>query len=257
MSVVSGAFGLAAYFYGFWSLLNFFFWLVDVPMSDQIQLYFLRRRIDAGVVELDLQDAALWNLSLFLLFAMAHVLFARYRFKQFLEKYFYGYKFERSMYLVQSGLLLQLMMMYWAPMPLLYSHKYAELELFLEKILPTIGFIIIVVSTFQIDHFELFGLKQAWEIQIPKVSFVQTGFYKYVRHPVMTGMFLVINANAFKSYGRLLLAVIMDLFILIAVGLFEEPELVRTLGKKYTNYQNSTPAFIPFTKTQKNIKKKE
>jgi protein-S-isoprenylcysteine O-methyltransferase Ste14 len=100
------------------------------------------------------------------------------------------------------------------------------------------------------DYINVAGLKQAWEIQIPKISFVQTGFYKYVRHPVMTGMFLVINANAFKSYGRLLLAVIMDLFILITVGMFEEPELVRTLGEKYTNYQNSTPAFIPFTKTQ-------
>lgn len=230
-------------------------------MSDEIKRFFLNRKIDQGVINLDLTDAALYNFGIFLGFGISHVVFARPAFKDFMAKYFYGKKYERAIYLVQSGVFLHLMMVYWSPMPLFYSFKDQRIALFLEKILPTIGFFIIFLSTFQIDHFELFGLKQAMEMEIPKLTFVTNGFYRFVRHPIMTGMLLLLNSNALKSYGRLLLAGMMDLFLLIAVFMFEEPELVKALGKKYSNYQKTTPAFIPFTKfssgkSEKGSKKK-
>jgi protein-S-isoprenylcysteine O-methyltransferase Ste14 len=259
--MLSGAVGLAAYCYGFWALLNFYIWIVDVPIPDQFKNYFLVNRIDAGSVQLDLMDSALINIGLFLAFGISHVVFARPSFKQFIMYYAYGKRFERSMYLVQSSVLLQLMMVYWTPMPLLVSFQHEKLVLFLEKILPGIGFFIIFLSSFQIDHFELFGLKQAFAIEIPKTTFATNGFYKFVRHPIMTGMLLLTNSYAFKSYGRLLLAGMTDIFVLIAVFMFEEPELVSTLGETYSNYQKTTPAFIPFkfslVKSEKGSKKKK
>lgn len=244
MSVISAVFGIFAYCYSSWILLNFYFWIIDIPLPVALENYFLSCKIDSPVREV-MVVAALKNFGIFLGFAIAHILFARPWYKKLSEKYFYAFKYERSVYNLQSSALLHTLMVYWSPMPVLYEIKDPMVELILGKIIPTVGFLFLFISTFQIDHFELFGLKQALELEIPEITFKTNGFYKYVRHPMMTGFMIFVNFHNIISFGRILLALMIDIFIVYAVYKYEEPELVKILGKKYSDYQKNVSAFVP------------
>ena len=192
--------------------------------------------------------SAFKNLGIFLVFASSHIVLARPWYKQIAQKYFYSFKFERSVYVGVAALCLHSLIHFWSPMPIIYQVKNPLLNLILGKIIPSIGFILLMAASFQIDHFEMFGLKQSMEMEIPKFVFGLYGFYKVVRHPIMTGFLILVNINRVISYGRLLLALMIDLFIVVGVFKFEEPLLVQEFGKKYSNYQKNVSAFFPVGK---------
>lgn len=113
------------------------------------------------------------------------------------------------------------------------------------------GFGLVLYSTFIIDHFDLFGLRQVWLYYRGKTythpPFMQRSVYKYIRHPLMTGFLIGFWATPDMTLGHLLFAAVCTGYILVGV-MIEERDLVRFIGNDYTEYRKTTPAYIPFTK---------
>lgn len=118
------------------------------------------------------------------------------------------------------------------------------------------GWVIVVLSTFQIDHFELFGLRQVWQTlrdQPPRpVEFKRPFLYRIVRHPMMVGFLLVFWATPTMTVDRLVLALGMTIYILVGVT-FEERALRRQFGATYEKYQAEVPQLIPLPRKRHSV----
>ena len=114
-----------------------------------------------------------------------------------------------------------------------------------------LGWLLAFVSTFIIDHFELFGLHQGYrvlrDIPEPEEKFQVNSFYRYVRHPIQAGTFIGLLATPSMSYTHLLLSIGMGIYILIGLH-YEEKCLLKRFGLEYAEYRENTPMLIPFIK---------
>ena len=107
-----------------------------------------------------------------------------------------------------------------------------------------------LASTFLINHFDLFGLRQAWfhmrglppDAQVP---FVTRAFYRIVRHPLMLGFLMAFWAAPVMSIGHLLFSLATTGYILVAVKFLEERDLVAQYGDVYRDYQRDVPMLVP------------
>ncbi len=110
------------------------------------------------------------------------------------------------------------------------------------------GWVIVMLATFQIDHFELFGLRQTWQAlrNQPQRSavFRRPLLYRFVRHPLMAGFLLAFWATPTMTVDRLVFALGMTIYILVGVS-FEEHALRRQFGVTYEKYQDEVPRLIP------------
>jgi protein-S-isoprenylcysteine O-methyltransferase Ste14 len=110
------------------------------------------------------------------------------------------------------------------------------------------GWAIVLVSSFAIDHCELFGLKQVWlylhRVEPGPAPFSERSLYRVVRHPLMLGFVIAFWAAPTMSQGRLLFAVVTTLWILVAIQI-EERDLVTGLGEPYQRYRERTPMLVP------------
>ncbi len=116
--------------------------------------------------------------------------------------------------------------------------------------MPCTGWLLLVGSTFQINHWELVGLAQAFrglknlsEHHAP--TFMTPFLYRIVRHPMMTGMLLLLWSTPEMTVGHVQFAGLFTLYILIGTR-FEERDLVKLFGDQYRYYQKRVPALIPF-----------
>jgi protein-S-isoprenylcysteine O-methyltransferase Ste14 len=111
-----------------------------------------------------------------------------------------------------------------------------------------VGWAVVVLSTFMIGHFDLFGLKQvlarARDETYREPGFKSPGFYRLVRHPIMVGFFIAFWSTPDMSAGRLLFAAVASAYIVVAVR-FEEHDLRTHLGAEYTDYERRVPRFVP------------
>ena len=111
-----------------------------------------------------------------------------------------------------------------------------------------LGALITVAATFCIDHFELFGLKQGFVKKDGKIEpppFIVRGLYRFVRHPIMTGLLLMFWATPVMSFSHWFYAVISSAYIFYAVYKLEEKDLRAAIGEDYDAYKKSTPAILP------------
>ena len=108
--------------------------------------------------------------------------------------------------------------------------------------------VLLFASTFVINHFDLFGLRQIWlnlkNRPYTHLSFSVTWFYRFVRHPLYVGWFMIFWATPHMSFGHLLLAVGMSAYILIAIR-YEERDMVKFHGEAYRQYQSKVPMLLP------------
>jgi protein-S-isoprenylcysteine O-methyltransferase Ste14 len=155
---------------------------------------------------------------------------------------------ERSVYVLLSSLCLILLLLFWRPIPALVWSVANPTAAWVLWGLFGLGWLIVLVSTFLINHFELFGLRQVWSHarghDIPAPVFRTPLFYRRVRHPLYSGFILAFWATPVMSAGHLLLAAGMTLYILIAIR-HEERDLVGLFGAQYQDYRRRAGMLLP------------
>jgi protein-S-isoprenylcysteine O-methyltransferase Ste14 len=187
------------------------------------------------------------NLGLLSLFALQHSVMARPGFKRVWTK-IVPEPAERPTYVLLSSLALALLFALWQPI----GGRVWEITnpggAAFVRTLYFGGWAMLLYSTALIDHFDLFGLRQAWLASRgrPYTShpFKTPGLYKHVRHPLYVSWAIIFWAAPVMSAGHLLFAAVATAYMLVAV-LFEERDLVVHFGDAYRRYQESTPRYLP------------
>jgi len=187
------------------------------------------------------------NLGLLALFAVQHSVMARPRFKRWLAGLL-PEAAERSTYVLCSSLALILLFVFWAPMGGQIWHVENPIGRALLQTAFAFGWGLVLVTTFLINHFDLFGLRQVWKyfrnVPYRPLPFVTPGPYKLVRHPLYVGWFIGFWAAPTMTVAHFVFAVMTAAYILVAIRL-EERDLVDFHGRDYADYRSRTPMLIP------------
>ncbi len=187
------------------------------------------------------------NTALLGLFAVQHSVMARPVFKRWLTR-FVPESAERSTYTLLSSLALILLFWQWRPM----GGVIWEIDSFVGVVLMHTGFafgwLLVLVTTFLINHFDLFGLRQVWKffrgVPYEPLRFVTPGPYKLVRHPLYVGWLFAFWCTPVMTVAHLVFALATTAYILVAIRL-EERDLVDIHGRDYVNYRQRTPMLVP------------
>jgi len=211
------------------------------------------KHIDNGIPA-SLPLAAGINLVLLTLFALQHSVMARPAFKRWWTR-FVPTVVERSTFVLATSLVLALLFWQWRPLPLLIWDVEGDAARWGLYGLSALGWLLVLVSTFLINHFDLFGLRQVWrhargQGPAPEAPFVVRALYRIVRHPIMLGFLIAFWATPTMSLGHLLFALVTTGYILVAVKFLEERDLVAHYGETYRAYQRRVPMLLPWRKRQ-------
>ncbi len=208
---------------------------------------FLDATIDDGSADATLWPAVAIDVGLMLLFAVQHNVMARPAFKRWWTRIVPAAA-ERSTFVVLSSVILLVLAAQWRALPeIVWQIDSAGLSGALWAI-QIAGWLIALVSTFLIDHFELFGLRQVWNHlrnSSPQAPPMRTPlFYRHVRHPLMTGFVIGMWATPTMTLGHLLFSGVVTAWIVFAIQL-EERDLIRAHGDGYSEYRRHVPMLIP------------
>ncbi|MDH5413896.1 MAG: NnrU family protein [Flavobacteriaceae bacterium] len=211
------------------------------------------KTIDSGV-EPTLLKAILTNVILLSVFALQHSIMARPAFKKWFTTII-SPAMERSTYILLSSLALLLIYWQWQPITTIVWKIENEIVSLVITGIFFLGWLIVLLSTFMINHFELFGLAQIFDNlknkQTANPKFQTNYLYKIVRHPIMLGFIIAFWATPTMTVGHLLFALVTTIYIFIAVKYLEEKDLRKFIGEKYETYQKEVPMIIPFTKNKR------
>ena len=192
------------------------------------------------------------DVALLLVFAGQHSVMARRGFKEWWTR-FIPEPAERSTYVLASSVALIALFTFWRPLGgTVWSVETPALATMLYALCAA-GFLLVLVATFRIDHFDLFGLRQVWLYlrgePYRRVAFRTPGPYRVVRHPLYLGWLFAFWATPTMTATHLLFAVVTTGYILFAIRL-EERDLVANLGKAYREYRKRVPMLIPFSRAR-------
>ncbi|MFI1771643.1 methyltransferase family protein [Thalassobellus citreus] len=242
--VIMFLYSIVAYLIGFASLL---FWILSIS-------YLIPEISIDRSSEMSTGWAILKNLGLVLMFAVPHSVMARKSFKDWITKTI-PRPIERSTYVLQAGILLFVLIWNWEPIGgNIWTIQEGTTLFYVMYILFFTGWIILFVSTFLINHFDLFGLRQTYLELVNKpytqLEFRITWFYKYVRHPLYFGGIMGLWFTPVMSGTHLAFAILLTTYFFVGT-LFEERDLRKEFTEKYKAYMKKTPMLIPFTKFKK------
>ena len=211
------------------------------------------KSIDSGT-ETTVLSSIFINVILLSVFALQHSIMARPAFKKWFTAII-SPAIERSTYILLSSLALLLLYWQWRPNTTIVWETENEIIVYMLTGIFFLGWLIVLLSTFMINHFELFGLAQIFDNFKDKITpnpkFQTNYLYKLVRHPIMLGFVIAFWATPTMTIGHLLFTIVTTIYILIAVKYLEEKDLRKFIGEEYETYQKEVPMIIPFTKVKK------
>ena len=208
------------------------------------------KSIDTGAAS-PLTESVLIDVILLGIFAVQHSVMARPAFKAWWVK-FVPSSVERSTYVLLSSLALVLLFWQWRPMPAVVWHVTNPQVAMAIMGLSLIGWLLVLISTFLISHFELFGLHQVANNltgrTMPAPRFKTPVLYKLVRHPIYLGFIIAFWAAPTMTVGHLLFAAVTTAYIFVGI-LLEEHDLIEVFGDDYRRYKERVSMLIPWRKS--------
>jgi protein-S-isoprenylcysteine O-methyltransferase Ste14 len=185
------------------------------------------------------------DLALVALFGLQHSVMARPGVKAVITRVI-PKPVERATYVLASSAAFVVMFAAWQPLPAVIWQ--AEAGAAALQVGSLLGFGMVLVTTFLIDHFDLFGLRQVWLAWRGKPytekRFVTPGPYRYIRHPLYVGWMIAFWSAPRMTVGHALFATAMTAYILVAIR-YEERDLLAALGESYRRWRATTPMFVP------------
>jgi methanethiol S-methyltransferase len=195
----------------------------------------------------DVGSAFLVDSLLLALFGLQHSVMARPRFKAWWTR-FVPRAIERSTYVLASSAVLIALMAFWQPIDATVWQLHGEVARSVVRGVFFVGVGTLLYSTFLIDHFDLFGLRQVFlhfrRRAYSEKQFKTPSLYRFIRHPLYVGWITMFWATPTMSAGHFLFALMMTGYILLAIPL-EERDLEGVLGEPYRRWRARTPAFVP------------
>lgn len=194
-------------------------------------------------------EALAIDLLLLTLFGIQHSVMARRGFKQWWTRAVPA-AVERSTYVLATCIVLALMFRFWLPIasPVVWQVEDPVGAVLLWSLF-ALGWVLVLVSTFLINHFELFGLQQVFARltgrALPEAQFRQPLLYRYVRHPLYAGLLLSLWSVPLMTAGRLVFALGSTAYILIGIA-FEERDLLQQFGERYRRYRAEVGMLLPW-----------
>jgi protein-S-isoprenylcysteine O-methyltransferase Ste14 len=235
------AFGIASYA---------IFFLTFLYAIGFVSNLFVAKTIDTGEI-VPPSRALIIDLLLLSIFAIPHSVMARRSFKHWWTRWVPP-SIERSTYVLFSSLALILLFWQWRPMPAVVWQLDNPQLAHAVTVLSLVGWGIVLISTFLLSHFELFGLHQVASnftgTAMPEPQFRTPLFYKFVRHPLYFGFIVAFWATPTMTIGHLLFAAGSTAYIFVGVFL-EERDLVAVFGDDYRHYQDHVSMLIPWRKS--------
>ena len=237
------------------ALLSFLYGLAAYAACQAVLLYFVGfsanlvvpKSVDGGPGA-PWPQAVVTDLALLILFGVQHSVMARRGFKRSWTRVVPPVV-ERSTYVVATCLVLALMFWLWVPIarPVVWQIEQGAAVALIWSLFG-LGWLVTLVSTFLLDHFELFGLRQVFRRLTgrtpPEPRFGTPLLYRYVRHPLYLGLLLGFWCVPVMTAGRLLFAVGLSAYVLIGVA-FEERDLVHQFGDRYRRYREQVGMLVP------------
>lgn len=208
---------------------------------------FVPKSIDTGK-QSPLPTAVIIDAALLSIFALQHSIMARQGFKRQWTRIVSWYV-ERTTYVVAATAALALLLWQWRPIPSTVWDLRGTVFGSVLSVTFWIGWGILLLSTFLINHFELFGLQQVWTyargVEFRSPAFKSPSLYRMVRHPIYLGFVIAFWSAPRMTVGHLLFSVATTGYILVGIY-FEERDLVSHYGDVYREYRGRVPMLIPF-----------
>ncbi len=236
--ILAFLYGLAAYLFFFVTFLYAIGFITGIAVP---------KTIDTGTAA-PIAEAVIIDLLLLTLFAVQHSVMARPAFKKWWTR-IVPESIERSTYVLAATLALALLLWQWRPMPaIVWQAANPPLAIALVG-LSLFGFFLVLLSSFLIDHFELFGLHQVvtnlMGKKMPAPHFKTPALYKVVRHPIYLGFIIAFWATPVMTMGHLFFAAVTTAYIFVGIFL-EERDLIGVFGDEYRRYRERVSMLIPF-----------
>jgi len=239
---------IAAFFYGLAAYLTFF--LTFLYAIGFVTGLVVPKAIDGGPV-MPVEEALIVNLLLLSLFAVQHSVMARKQFKRWWTR-FVPQALERSTYVLFASLALILLFWQWRPIPGVVWQIADPRVAAAMTGLSLFGWLLVLTSTFLINHFELFGLQQVANNlarkDLPAPTFKMPLLYKLVRHPIYLGFIIAFWAAPAMTMGHLLFAAVTTAYIFVGIFL-EERDMVEQFGDQYRRYRQRVSMLIPWRRS--------
>lgn len=237
-----------AFLYGLVAYVIFFFtFLYAIGFVEGLMV---PKTIDTGTV-VPVAEALIVNLLLMSLFAVQHSVMARKQFKEWWTQ-FVPKSVERSTYVLLASLSLVLLFWQWRPMPDVVWQVSDSSTANVVVGVSFFGWLLVLTSTFMINHFELFGLHQVANNlagrNMPAQRFKTPMLYNFIRHPIYLGFIIAFWAAPVMTVGHLLFAAVTTAYIFVGIFL-EEHDLVELFGDDYRRYRQRVSMLVPWRKS--------